>query len=134
MEPLMPEIATRYGRLSVADTASDMIGRCLLRYGEWAQLEIRFVASAIRSPTARICDIGAFVGTFGLGLAQLRSLSGLVFVEPNGSVTPMLRTNARLAWGIEPIVVEAAIGVPADGHTANFAPGNLGSFSFALPA
>jgi len=130
----MPEIATRYGRLSVADTASDMIGRCLLRYGEWAQLEIRFVASAIRSPAARICDIGAFVGTFGLGLAQLRSLSGLVFVEPNAIVTPMLRTNARLARGIEPIVVEAAIGVPADTHAASYEPGNLGSFSFALPA
>ncbi|HME24859.1 MAG TPA: FkbM family methyltransferase [Acetobacteraceae bacterium] len=130
----MPEIATRYGRLSVPDTASDMIGRFLLRYGEWAQLEIRFVASAICSPAARICDIGAFVGTFGLGLAQLRSLSGLVFVEPNAIVTPMLRANARLARGIEPIVVEAAIGVPADANVASYDPGNLGSFSFALPA
>jgi len=129
----MPEIATRYGRLSVADTASDMIGRYLLRYGEWAQLEIRFVASALRSPAARICDIGAFVGTFGLGLAQLRSLSGLVLVEPNTIVTPMLRANARLARGIEPIVVEAAIGVPADANVASYDLGNLGSFSYVLP-
>ena len=130
----MPEIATRYGQLAVPDPARDLIGRFLLRYGEWAQNEVRFVASALRPAAPRICDIGAFVGTFGLGLAQARPLGGLVFVEANPELLRLLERNAKLAPGVEPAVVGAAVGSGGTLGTPSLDPANIGSLSFAVPA
>ena len=129
----MPEIVTRFGQLAVPGPDRDLIGRFLLRYGEWAQDEIRFVAAALRPAAPRVCDIGTFVGTFGLGLAQAMSLGGLVFVEANPEVLPLLERNARLAPNVEPVVVGAAVGPAEALGTPSFDQANIGSLSFAVP-
>src|SRR5262249_13988082 len=69
----LPEIVTRYGVLTVPNTSTDVIGRFLARYGEWAWDEVSFLAPLLPNG-AHVLDVGAFVGTFGLGLALRREL------------------------------------------------------------
>jgi FkbM family methyltransferase len=128
----MPELTTRYGALSVPDAPQDLIGRFLLRSGEWAYDEVRFVAAAIRVSQPRICDIGAYLGTFGLGLAQQTRVGKLVFVEPNPTVLPSLRANALLAEGVDALVLDVAVGAEDYRGRPTIDPTNLGSMSFAV--
>ena len=89
-------IPTRYGPLETPDHKGDLIQSFLRRYGEWAWLETLFIAS-ILPDHAHVLDIGAYLGTFGLGLAQLRPLAGLVAVEANPNLIPALHANLRHA-------------------------------------
>src|SRR5579884_1925417 len=70
-----------------------MITTFLRRYGEWAWREAECVAGRLQAG-ARVLDGGAYLGTFGLGLAQLRRLGHLCFVEANADVVPLLGRNA----------------------------------------
>ncbi|RWA52696.1 hypothetical protein AU476_16385 [Cupriavidus sp. UYMSc13B] len=88
----MQEIATRYGVLDTFDS-DDLICRCLAKYGEWAQYEVQFVADNI-APGCRIADVGAFLGTFGLGLGRLAKPDGLCFVEANAATAALLRKTS----------------------------------------
>ncbi len=105
----MVEVTTRYGSLTVPDTTRDVIGRFLERYGEWGWHEVVFVAS-ILPESARVLDIGAFVGTFGLGLALRKPLASLCFVEANPAIVPMLAENVRRNAPILGTVVGAMVG------------------------
>jgi FkbM family methyltransferase len=129
--PRLIELTTRYGRLAVPDADGDLIGRFLTRYGEWAWLEAAFAASVI-SDGARILDVGAFVGTFGLGVAQMRSLGSLYFVEANAAVAPLLQSNIADKIPCPMAVVQALVtGAEAGAKNRRYDPGNLGSMSFA---
>src|SRR3954447_6799914 len=123
------ELNTRYGRLVIPDAEHDLIGRFLARYGEWAWLEAAFVASAI-ADGARVLDIGAFAGTFGLGLAQLRPMEFLCFVEANPDIVPLLERNV-MQTSCPSLVLQALVAASASatriGHSD---PANLGSMSF----
>jgi FkbM family methyltransferase len=88
----MREILTRYGRLFVPDNESDLIGRFLERYGEWGWDEVSFIAQLLPD-NAHILDVGAFIGTFGIGLALQHSFHSLYFVEANPEVFPLLLAN-----------------------------------------
>lgn len=88
-------IDTRYGKLKVPDLKHDLIGRFLDYYGEWAFNEVRFCASLLEDG-ARVLDIGAFIGTFGLGVALLRRLNSLCVVEGNSELIPFLDANISL--------------------------------------
>src|SRR5262245_55126055 len=83
---------SRYGPIAIPEAEHDIIGQFITRYGEWAWDEVGFVASVLRDG-ARVLDAGAFVGTFGLGLAQRRQLDFLCLVEANSTITPFLRQN-----------------------------------------
>ena len=128
-------LQTRYGRLSLPDDQNDLIGRFLRTYGEWAPYEVQFVASQI-PPGGRVADIGAFIGTFGLGLMQYQALSTVCFVEGNPRTAPHLRENvAHNAKSpctvIEAIVLPSAMrGVVVGSMEA----GNAGSFSVSPTA
>ncbi len=125
----MPKIPTRYGPLQIVDPASDMIARFLARYGEWAWPEALFVASVI-GDGASVLDAGAFVGTFGLGLALLRPVR-LCFVEANPAVASLLAANAPSGS----VVVEAMLTAPGAAPRAGRGePGNLGAASFGPAA
>ena len=108
----MAFVETRYGFLQVPDYQNDLIGRFLEKYGEWAQHEIRFVAGALPDG-ARIADIGAFVGTFGLGVAALRPVEYLCFVEANPLTYPFLRENVARNASVPHAAIEAMVG-PSD--------------------
>lgn len=128
----MQEIATRYGVLDAYDAADDLICRCLSHYGEWAQYELQFVADNL-APGSSVADIGAFIGTFGLGLSQLRKLNRLCFVEANAATVELLRKNVARNASVRSDVVDAIVGPFAERNAGTFAPGNRGSFSVINP-
>jgi hypothetical protein len=125
------EITTRYGRLAVPNAENDLIGRFLTKYGEWAWLETVFVAS-ILPEGARILDGGAFVGTFGLGVAGVRDLSfAAAFVEANFSLVSILQgnvsANARCPWEVVGSMIagtDGGAGLPRETS------GNIGGTSY----
>jgi FkbM family methyltransferase len=127
----LAEVKTRYGVLTTPDIQRDMIGRFLQHYGEWGWDEAGFVASVL-SEGARILDVGAFLGTFGLGVARRASVDFVCFVEANTAVTAALACNVQRNSIGTSLVVDALVG---DAHTQPH-PGyadtaNLGSTSFA---
>jgi FkbM family methyltransferase len=142
MENSLSEIATRYGILAVPDDGSDIIVRHLTRYGEWAWNEVCFIASVLPMEGARVLDVGGFVGTFGIGLSQLRNLRSLCFVEANANAARLLEQNVAQIFlkkgkkdsGLSPVVVEAMVAAPDTPLLPGYAsPNNLGATSF-LPS
>jgi len=128
----MSEVETRYGRLTVLKVDSDVIGRFLARYGEWAWCEASFVASVLHDD-ARVLDVGAFAGTFGLGVALSRPLGFLCFVEANPVVAQLLEGNVVGKTQCPVVVVEALVAGPdARARVGRSEPDNLGSTSFCL--
>lgn len=128
----MKILETRYGNLEVPDVEHDLIGRFLARYGEWANDEVRFVAAALpKDRPLDVLDIGAFVGTFGIGLSQAANVASTTFVEANAAISPLLISNVRHNAQGQSKVIEAA--VTPDGHSmdATYDSLNLGSLSFA---
>lgn len=123
------ELDSRYGPLRVP-AGDDMIARFLARFGEWAWLEAEFVAGLLR-PGARIADGGAFLGTFGLGVALCTPLESLCFVEANPDLVPLLRENVERCCRAPGRVVSALLAPPGrDPAPGIVAPGNLGSASY----
>nr|WP_264788798.1 FkbM family methyltransferase [Gluconobacter kanchanaburiensis] len=107
------------------------MGRFLDYCGEWAFNEVKFCASLLKEG-ARVLDIGAFIGTFGLGVASLRRLTSLCAVEGNPELIPFLNANISLAAQCPTTSVINAIVAPSGyevhGHYGQEE--NLGSTSF----
>lgn len=128
----MSDIETRYGMISVPDGDSDVIVEFLSRYGEWAWMEARFIASLL-VPGARVLDGGAYLGTFGLGLAGLLDLGLLCCVEGNPSVFPLLQRNLKQRAGCPALALNRVLAGPiAPTRMWMAEPGNLGSTTFGI--
>jgi len=126
-------IPTRYGPLHLTGRDPDLIEGFLRRYGEWGWDEACFIAS-ILPDGARVLDIGAFLGTFGLGVSLLRPLAGLCAVEANPTLLPCLAANLRLAR-CPAVAVEAMVAAPGAPPRPGAAPaGNASAASFASDA
>ncbi|MGE8628488.1 FkbM family methyltransferase [Achromobacter denitrificans] len=125
---LKTELKTRYGALTTLSPKNDLIARFLERYGEWAQYELSFVADNIGSQ-ARIADIGSFIGTFGIGLNQLKSLDFVLAVDANPKILPLLRDNLARHLGGRHEALEALVGRGSDVGFVGVNPANSGSFS-----
>lgn len=126
---------TRYGRIEMPGNEGDLIGRFLREYGEWALYEARFVAQAME-PGARVADIGAYVGTFGLGLMAFGQPQSVCFVEANPRLVPLLNSNVARNAAI-PTTVVGAVVIPASMRgplVASIDTENAGSFSVAFGA
>jgi FkbM family methyltransferase len=102
------EVETRYGRLVIPDSETDIVSRFLAQYGEWAELEVEFVAGALPEGAA-VADIGAFIGTFGLALQRRKTLRNICFVEANRDIVPVLEENVRRNCPIPFTVVDALV-------------------------
>jgi FkbM family methyltransferase len=124
-------IDTRYGAMNIFGDEQDLVSRFLIRYGEWADLEIEFISEAVTDEIA-VADIGAYLGTFGLGLSGRRRLERVHFVEANGLVAPLLRANVerncKTSWTVETTLVAPE---GADIACGVSEPGNLGGTSFS---
>ncbi len=120
---------TRYGSLATFDE-KDQISHFLARCGEWGWDEVGFIASTLPD-RVRVLDAGAFLGTFGLGLALRKRLGFLCFVEANPAVLPLLEANVRRN-GNCPFVVVGAMVASANSvsRPGRADPFNLGSTSF----
>jgi FkbM family methyltransferase len=124
-------IETRYGPFRVPVVDQDLIISFLRRYGEWAHSEARFVAANLPQGPVRVLDVGAFLGTFGLGLATEHEIRSLVMVEANNKVMPSLRENARQNARIPSVVINALVAPEGVALTGSYEENNLGSLAFA---
>lgn len=91
----MTKIAqTRYGEMECLSSDS-VVSRSLMRYGEWAQLELDLLGALVR-PGMAVLDVGAFLGTHTLALAAMVGPQGLVHsFEPRASIREVLRRNVE---------------------------------------
>jgi FkbM family methyltransferase len=126
----VPEIQTRYGVLETFNPSEDLISRFLSRYGEWAQNELAFIGGSL-SQGHRIADIGAFLGTFGIGLSKIEAVGKICFVDANPVVVPLLRKNVERNLDVPSVVVEAVLGGDGQQREGTGVQGNVGSFSVA---
>lgn len=92
----MADIETAYGQISTPDSPDDLIVRALTLFGEWSLAEQMLVAPLTRTKD-RVWDVGAFLGTFGIGLARMSKgrPRSLLVVEPNPAILPHLERNLR---------------------------------------
>lgn len=128
----MSNIDTRYGMISAPDGDSDVIVEFLSRYGEWAWLEVSFIAPLL-APGARVLDAGAYLGTFGLGLAGLVDLSLLCCVEGNPAVFPLLQRNLTHQASCPALALNRVLAGPiAPARMWVAEQGNLGSTTFGI--
>lgn len=104
---------TCYGKFCVQEDESDLISRSLRMHGEWAYTEVQLLAPLLH-PSDVVWDVGAYLGTFGLGLSQLAHPARLMAVEANLAVIPLLRrnleTNAPCPFGVVHGAVAARAG------------------------
>jgi FkbM family methyltransferase len=110
---------------------NDLISRFLLEYGEWAHLEVLFLADNI-DENARILDMGAYLGTFGAGLSQVKSVESVAFFEANTNVVPALKYNVSANCKAKATICNAVVAPENfDRQFGYLERGNLGSLSFA---
>ena len=128
-------IHTRYGSLSAPLGTHDLITDFLEHYGEWASLEVEYLAPLL-PPKARVLDIGAYVGTFSLGLAQTANTSFVAMVEGNPAIAPHLAANAARNLRCTHEVLNALVINSDEPPTGpgRAEPDNAGSASFGLQA
>lgn len=104
----MPELSTLYGPMKVPENPDDLIRRFLAYYGEWAGIECRFVAQLLE-PGSRVLDLGAFLGTFSLGLSRYADLSFVCAVEGNETVSALAAANLARNLGVKFNFVSAVV-------------------------
>lgn len=123
-------LSTRYGLLSVPLGDDDLITNFLRNDGEWAFLEAAFLASQLPQHP-RVLDVGAYLGTFTLGLAQLKPLAFACLVEGNPDNLPYLSHNIAANLRCPHEVLGAVVVDPERPIAAAHGdPANRGSVSF----
>jgi len=124
-------IPTRYGDIAVKAGSEDLIVNFLHHYGEWAGLEVEFLAAYLPK-SARVLDLGGYLGTFSMGLAGAAQLGFIGIVEGNPAVLPLLERNAQTCLPCPYEVVPALVVDPAAEPIAEgwADVGNAGSGSF----
>ncbi|MFG1395494.1 FkbM family methyltransferase [Roseixanthobacter pseudopolyaromaticivorans] len=126
----MKNLDCRYGTVCLPSSADDIIGRFISYYGEWAWLESVFVSSIIQ-PGARILDLGAFIGTFTMGLAQQADLSFACLVEANPQSSTLLEANLKTNLSVPYRRIEALVAGRESLLTSGRAdPSNMGGTSY----
>jgi FkbM family methyltransferase len=110
----MQEHDTIYGRITTPDWPDDIIVRSLSVLGEWSYLEQQILARLIRAGDV-LWDGGAFLGTFGIGVAQIAERTGqplarLVAVEPGAELRPFLADNLQRNVTCGHLLVACALG------------------------
>ncbi|MCA3642507.1 MAG: FkbM family methyltransferase [Methylobacterium sp.] len=120
---------TIYGRITTPDWPDDIIVRSLSALGEWSYLEQQILARLIRAGDV-LWDGGAFLGTFGIGVAQIAERTGqplarLIAVEPGAELRPFLADNLQRNVTCGHLLVACALGsvvgrlMPADVMVGN---------------
>lgn len=128
----MQEYDTIYGRITAPDWPDDIILQSLSALGEWSYVEQQILAGLVQAGD-RMWDGGAFLGTFGIGLAQIaaqagRPLSRLIAIDPGAELRPCLVENLRRNVTCDQLVLSCALGAefgrlvpdaPAEAVSAN---------------
>lgn len=137
----MQKHQTIYGEIDSPDWPDDLIVRSLAAQGEWSYIEQILAARLVRQGDA-IWDGGAFLGTFGLGVAQIAAAGGrmpssLLAIEPGLDLGPCVETNLARNAPCPARLASFAIG-PASGHllevSLDHADQNHGALAYAVAA
>jgi FkbM family methyltransferase len=115
-QTLYRSVETRYGRLTVFANDTGAVTQSLMRYGEWAENEIRFLCSPVCEGDV-VLDVGAYIGTHTLAFSRAVGASGRVI-----SIEPQLATFALLKKNVEANSVD---NVQLENAAASSEPGNL---------
>jgi FkbM family methyltransferase len=110
----MQEFNTIYGKIAAPDWPDDIILRSLAVLGEWSYSEQQILARIAQEGDV-LWDGGAFLGTFGIGVAQMAAAAGhplsrLAAIEPNAELRPFLAANLERNAPCERVVVPYALG------------------------
>lgn len=101
-------VNTRYG-IIICFSNDDPIGKALVAYGEWAQIEIDFLTNLLHDG-AVVYDVGANVGFHTLAFARTVGQRGLVCAfEPQSSIYKLLKENVTTNNLRNVIVFNAAV-------------------------
>lgn len=105
---------TVYGEFETPEWPNDLIIKSLREYGEWSYCEQIMFAQLLKSGDA-LWDGGAFLGTFGIGVAQLahqggRCPSKIVAIEPNRMLQNYLKKNLYINAPCPTELISSAIG------------------------
>ncbi len=101
-------LETLYGQLSVPDWPTDLIVRSLREHGEWGAVEADLFARALPDNSV-FWDVGAFLGTFSLGVARHRKFRSLLAIEANPDLAPHLEANLATLESCPTNVVSAGV-------------------------
>jgi FkbM family methyltransferase len=126
-------LKTIYGQLSIPpDTDEDLICRFLGAYGEWGYAEA-LIASSLVQPGDVLWDIGAYLGTFSLGVSKNKTLGGVLAVEANPLLAEALHANLENNL-YQPFrhLTAAVASLPGVGTVITSAQANLGSSLFHM--
>ncbi|MCU0906648.1 MAG: FkbM family methyltransferase [Rhodobacteraceae bacterium] len=110
----MPELDTIYGRIAAPDWPDDIILRSLAELGEWSFVEQQILARLVRAGDV-LWDGGAFLGTFGIGVAQIAAAAGtplsrLVAIEPGADLRPFVTANLDRNAPCDSLLIPSALG------------------------
>ncbi|WP_226583440.1 FkbM family methyltransferase [Acuticoccus sediminis] len=129
----METLDTLYGRIAVPDWPDDLIVRALRTLGEWGAAEVQLLAPLIE-PGEVLFDVGAFLGTFAIGVAQLVPLGRIVAIEADETLrrymTNNVGRNVTCPFEAPPYGVARSDGWIAPASMED--PGNHGAQSFAV--
>lgn len=113
----MQEYDTIYGPITAPDWPDDFILRSLSALGEWSFTEQQILARLVRAGDV-LWDGGAFLGTFGAGVAQIAEQDGhplarLVAIEPGAELHQSLADNLQRNVTCSHVIVCCALGAEA---------------------
>lgn len=120
---------TIYGKMQLSSCDADLISRILRSHGEWGYIETELLSKVISTDTV-VYDVGAYIGTFSLGISKYWP-SRVVSVEANPASYELLTINVLNNCQIPCELVNAAVGLNAGKAVAIGGDAdNLGSISF----
>lgn len=116
------KIDTIYGYLDAPEWPEDLIVRSLIDLGEWCYVE-QYIASQLVRRGDVIWDGGAFLGSFGIGLAQIakrdgRGVSRLVAIDPGKELGLCITRNLERAMPGKSTLAPFAVGAETGHVTA----------------
>ena len=128
-------IEGRHGRF-LANPADMYLGRSMITYGEFSELEWQLLARLVR-PDAVVIEAGANMGSFTVPLAKAAGLPGMVYAfEPQLSVFQQLCANLALNDLVNVQAFNAGCGAePGMMHVRRLKPdavNNFGGYSLDL--
>ena len=125
-------LQTLYGKMMIPNWPKDLICRSLRQYGEWAEAEVELLAPLVMA-TDVVWDVGAYVGTFSLGLARLAVPARILAIDANAQVIASLTANLYKNAPCPVRIVQTAVG-ETDGWLTKIehkSDENYGSTSYA---
>lgn len=88
------EILTAHGVIEVPNADSDLVSRVVKTHGLWGGIET-YLCSMMIPDAGMVFDVGAYIGTFTLGIKHHVPSARIVAVEPSAMAYDLLRRNVE---------------------------------------